>query len=116
MRGLLAPGGKLLVETQNVESRAAKVLGPRWQHYKHTEHIYHFDPRTIARVLDEAGFRQLENSPRLGGKYVSLGFITERAGRVHPFLSTLLAPLRIVANTALYVNLFDEMILVAEPK
>ena len=114
-RELLAPGGKLLIETQNVDSRAANVLGPKWQHYKHTEHIYHFNPSTLGEVLRRAGLRVLENTPKLGGKYVSLGFISERAGRLHPILSTLLSPLRLVSGWAVYVNLFDEMIVVTEP-
>jgi 2-polyprenyl-3-methyl-5-hydroxy-6-metoxy-1,4-benzoquinol methylase len=114
--GLLAPGGKLLIETQNVRSRAARWLGPSWQHYKHAEHIYHFHPQTLERLLRETGFAVLENSPRLGGKYVSLGFVAERAQRLHPWLSTLLSPLKLVAGRAVYVNLFDEMIVVAEPR
>ncbi len=114
-RTLLAPGGKLLVETQNVSSRAARMLGKAWQHYKHAEHIYHFNPRTIDDLLRRAGFRILENSPRLGGKYVSLGFVAERAARLHPALSFLLAPLKLVSRASVYVNLYDEMIVVAEP-
>jgi SAM-dependent methyltransferase len=114
-RKLLAPGGKLLIETQNVDSRAARLLGPRWQHYKHTEHIYHFNPDTLNEVLARAGLRAIENTPALGGKYVSLGFIAERAGRLHPVLSTLLGPLRLLGGMALYVNLYDEMIVVTEP-
>jgi SAM-dependent methyltransferase len=114
-RKLLAPGGKLLIETQDVDSRAARVLGKRWQHYKHAEHIYHFNARTLAEVLRRGGFRVLENTPWLGGKYVSLSFVAERAGRLHPLLSTLCAPLKALGGMALYVNLFDEMIVVAEP-
>lgn len=112
---LLAPGGKLLVETQNVDSLAARVLGRRWQHYKHAEHIYHFQKRTIADVLGRAGFRILENRPWLGGKYVSLGFVAERARRVSPVLAFLLKPLARMGTVPLYVNLLDEMIVVAEP-
>jgi len=115
VRRLLAPGGKFLVETQDVNSLAARALGKRWQHYKHAEHIYHFNERTLADVLGRAGFRVLENRPWLGGKYVSLGFIAERAGKLHPILSVALAPLRLLENASLYVNLFDEMIVVAEP-
>ncbi len=115
VRRLLAPRGKLLIETQNVQSRAARVLGPKWQHYKHAEHIYHFNPDTLAAALARAGFRVLENTPRLGGKYVSMGFLSERAARLHPALSFLLSPLRLMRDSALYVNLFDEMIAVAEP-
>ncbi len=114
-RDLLRPGGKLLIETQNVDSRAARVLGKRWQHYKHAEHIYHFNPRTLADVLGRAGFRVLENRPWLGGKYVSMGFVAERAGRLHPLLSTLLKPLELLRSRSVYVNLLDEMIVVAEP-
>jgi len=114
VRRLLAPGGKFLIETQDVASLAARVLGRRWQHYKHAEHIYHFHERTLADALGRAGFRVLENRPWLGGKYVSLGFIAERAGKLHPVFSALLSPLRLIGNAALYVNLFDEMIVVAE--
>jgi SAM-dependent methyltransferase len=112
---LLAPGGKLLIETQNVDSRAAKVLGRRWQHYKHAEHIYHFNARTLKRVLERGGFEIVENTPRLGGKYVSMGFIAERAGRLHPALSWMLSPLKLLSDSAVYVNLYDEMIVVARP-
>ena len=113
---ILRPGGKILIETQNVDSRAAKVLGKRWQHYKHAEHIYHFHPRTLDVAMDKAGFEILENKPWLGGKYVSMGFVAERAGRLHPVLSTLLSPLKLLSDSAVYVNLLDEMIVVAAPK
>ncbi len=115
VRTLLRPGGKLLIETQNVQSRAAKTLGPKWQHYKHAEHIYHFDPKTIADLMAKSGFRILENSPRLGGKYVSLGFVAERAARLHKVAAFLLSPLKLASRASVYVNLFDEMIVVAEP-
>lgn len=115
VRELLAPGGKLLIETQNVDSRAARVLGKRWQHYKHAEHIYHFNPKTLGEALRQGGFRILENTPSLGGKYVSPAFVAERVGRLHPVLSVLCSPLRLLGGLALYVNLFDEMIVVAEP-
>jgi 2-polyprenyl-3-methyl-5-hydroxy-6-metoxy-1,4-benzoquinol methylase len=116
VRTLLAPGGKILVETQNVASRAARVLGRKWQHYKHAEHIYHFEPKTIRSALEKAGFRVLENRPNKGGKYVSLGFVAERAGRLHPLLSPLFSPLKLVKGVAIYVNLYDEMVVVAEPR
>lgn len=116
VKTLLAPGGKLLIETQNVASKTAAKMGKTWHHYKHAEHIYHFDPVTIAKLMDDAGFRILENTPKLGGKYVSLEFIAERAGRVNPILSTLLSPLRLIGRASVYVNLNDEMIVMAEPK
>lgn len=114
-RGLLAPGGVVVLETQNVGSRFARLMGIRWQHYKFQEHLYHFDPATVAVLLRKAGLDLVEWSPRRGGKYVSLGFLVERAGRVHPWLTTLLKPLRALGRRALYVNVFDEMLCVARP-
>jgi SAM-dependent methyltransferase len=116
IRRLLKPDGRLLIETQNVKSLAARLLGRRWQHYKHAEHIYHFHPATLALALERAGFEVLENRAALGGKYVSPRFVAERAGRVHPLLSFVLAPLKAFPRAALYVNLLDEMIVVARPR
>ena len=111
---LLAPEGRLVIETQNVESPFSRLMGPRWQHYKHLEHLYHFGPATLDALLARTGFERLHRTARFGGKNVSLGFIRERATRVHPWLGTLLAPLRPVDRLHLYVNLFDEMIVVAK--
>jgi 2-polyprenyl-3-methyl-5-hydroxy-6-metoxy-1,4-benzoquinol methylase len=110
---LLRPGGTLLVETQNVESHFARLMGRRWQHYKQAEHLYHFSPSTVTRLLDAGGFRVDHLTARGAGKYVNLGFIVERAGKVQPALSTLLAPLARIQRVAPYVNLLDEMIVLA---
>lgn len=114
-RELLKPNGVLLLETQNVDSRFAKLLGRRWQHYKHQEHLYHFNPATVERLLTKAGLRMESWTPRYGGKYVSFAFISERAARLHPVLSVLLKPLNLFKNANLYVNLRDEMVVVARP-
>jgi SAM-dependent methyltransferase len=116
-RELLAPGGRLIIETQDIDSRFARTLGPRWHHFKHAEHIYHFNPSTIQRLLGEAGFELERLSHRYGGKYVSTSFIAERAGRLHPALSAALAPLaKRTSDTDLYLNFMDEMIVVAQAR
>jgi len=112
-RRLLAPGGIVVLETQNVASLFARVMGLRWTHYKFQEHLWHFDPRTVRTLLAKAGLELVTWSPRRGGKHVSLGFLVERAGRVHPLLSKLLAPLRLLGRRSLYLNVFDEMLVVA---
>jgi len=113
-RMLLKDQGVLIVETQNVESIFAKIMGANWQHYKHEEHLYHFSPETIRRLLSEAGFQVLKNTPRFGGKKVSINFIVERIGKIHPILTTLFSPLKIIGGFNLYLNFFDEMIVVAK--
>jgi len=110
---LLADDGVVVIETQNVASWFARALGRRWTHYKHEEHLYHFDPATVRRLLADVGLRVLENTPRRGGKYVSLDFVVERVGKVHPLLSVLASPLRLAGRVPVYVNLRDEMVLVA---
>lgn len=112
----LRDDGIFVLETQDVSSRFARMMGPKWQHYKHEEHLYHFEPATLGRLLDEAGFEVLENTPRHGGKYVSMNFIVERVGRIHPLLTTLASPLRLIGGAALYINLLDEMIVVARKR
>jgi SAM-dependent methyltransferase len=114
-RSLLRPTGVLVLETQNVRSLAARILGRRWQHFKQPEHLYHFDPDTVARLLREADLEVVENRPFFGGKFVPLGFAVERSGRLSPLLPRLLAPLG-RSRLAVYVNLLDEMIVVARPR
>ena len=112
-RPLLKDDGIVVVETQNVESTFAYLLGPRWQHYKYDEHLYHFSPVTLRRLLLQAGFFVVENTPRFGGKKVTIDFIVERVGKIHPVLTTLLSPLRLIGQWNLYLNFQDEMIAVA---
>jgi len=112
-RTLLRPGGVLVLETQNVESRFARLLGRRWQHYKHLEHLYHFSPSTLGILLRKAGFEPLEITTRNAGKHVSVAFVRERARRLHPAIHWLLAPLTPLDRLGLYVNPGDEMIAVA---
>jgi SAM-dependent methyltransferase len=114
-RELLKPDGLLVLETQNIDSAFARVLGPRWHHYKHREHIYHFTPATIRSLLRSAGFLVEKLTPRYGGKHVSFDFIAERAGRLHPGLSRALRPLARFESAALYLNFMDEMVVVARP-
>ncbi|MFN0207581.1 MAG: methyltransferase domain-containing protein [Planctomycetota bacterium] len=113
-RRLLKPDGILLIETQNVASRFAKTMGPKWHHYKHAEHIYHFNPDTIRKLAAAAGFEVLECKGALGGKYVSLEFVVERANRLHPIVSKLISPLKAAGRKSVYVNLYDEMIVIAK--
>ncbi len=115
-RSLLKPGGRLLIETQNVKSRFAKSLGARWQHYKHEEHLYHFDPDTARQLLEQSGFDLLSWTPRYGGKYVSLPFISERAARLNKIASFCLKPLSWWKSANVYLNFRDEMILIARPR
>ena len=112
-REALADDGLLVLETQNVASAFARLLGRKWQHYKHEEHLFHFDPRSLGRLLEGAGFRVEHLTGRRGGKYVSFDFLVERVGRLHPVLTTLASPLRLLGKRSAYLNFHDEMVVVA---
>jgi 2-polyprenyl-3-methyl-5-hydroxy-6-metoxy-1,4-benzoquinol methylase len=115
-RRLLKPDGILVIETQNVASFFARLLGRKWQHYKHAEHLYHFDPRTLQRLLSEAASRSSRTPRAWAASTSSMAFLVERVGRIHPWLSTLASPLRLLGSRALYVNLCDEMVVVARAR
>jgi 2-polyprenyl-3-methyl-5-hydroxy-6-metoxy-1,4-benzoquinol methylase len=113
-RSLLKADGYLIIETQNVDSRFARLLGRRWQHYKHLEHLYHFSASTLRLLLKKSGLDLVHQTSRFGGKHVSLGFIRERATRIHPAMETLLRPLSLLKEFHLYVNVYDELIVVTK--
>jgi SAM-dependent methyltransferase len=115
-RAMIRPGGHLLLETQNVDSRFANLLGQRWHHYKHQEHIYHFNPSTVRRLLDQAGFEVVKLTSAFGGKYVSFDFIAERAGRLNRLASLAVRPLTAFRGANVYLNFHDEMVVVARPR
>ena len=116
IKAMLKDGGHLILETQNVDSRFASLLGSRWHHYKHEEHIYHFNPRTIDELLRQTGFELVKRTSAYGGKYVSFGFIAERSFRLNRLASLALKPLALLKGANLYLNFHDEMVVVARPR
>lgn len=115
-RRVLRPDGLLVLETQNVDSLFARLLGRRWHHYKHDEHLSHFSPASLSRLLQETGLRVDAVTPRFAGKYVSAAFVAERSGRLHPTLARVLEPVgRLAGRRGVYVNVMDEILVLARP-
>jgi SAM-dependent methyltransferase len=54
---LLVPGGKLVVATPNIASFAYRLFGRSWFGLDLPRHLTHFTPRTLATMLQTAGFR-----------------------------------------------------------
>lgn len=110
---LLKNDGILVLETQNVESVFARLMGRRWHHYKFEEHLWHFSPTTLSALLGLESFAVTEMSARRAGKFVTMNFVIERSARIHSALPRLLQPLRCFGALSLYVNPMDELIAVA---
>lgn len=113
VRDLLAPGGRVVIETQDVASPVARLAGRRWHHFKHREHLVHFSPQTLEGSLERAGLRLLDLRRRGAGKFVRGEFLVERSARLHRRAPGLLRPL-LGGQWSIYVNPGDEMIAVAE--
>ena len=55
----VAPGGVVLIVTHNVDSLMAKVLGRRWPPFT-LQHPHLFSPATMEKMLQNAGFCEVE--------------------------------------------------------
>ena len=56
-RGLLAPGGRLVVQTPNLDCWQYRVFGDRWSGLDVPRHLYNFRRRDLLRMLEACGFR-----------------------------------------------------------
>jgi SAM-dependent methyltransferase len=54
---LLAPRGRLLVATPNIESLPFRWFGKSWYGLDLPRHLTHFSPETLRRMLERVGFR-----------------------------------------------------------
>jgi SAM-dependent methyltransferase len=56
-RRLIVPGGKLVIETPNIDSLAYRLFGEHWHGLDLPRHLTHFTPWTLNLLLEQAGFR-----------------------------------------------------------
>jgi cyclopropane fatty-acyl-phospholipid synthase-like methyltransferase len=59
LRSLLSPGGLMLISTINIRCLRARLERHRWVQYRNPTHFYYFDPDSLRRVIERAGFRDL---------------------------------------------------------
>jgi 2-polyprenyl-3-methyl-5-hydroxy-6-metoxy-1,4-benzoquinol methylase len=53
----LRPGGLFVVSTPNFDSISVAMCGSKWQYIGGDNHIHLFTPKTLGRLLEDAGFR-----------------------------------------------------------
>jgi hypothetical protein len=58
-------------------------MGPRWP-WLMEMHLYYFSRRTLCAMLEKCGFRVLSDQPQ--GRYLRLGYLTNRVGALVPFV------------------------------
>jgi 2-polyprenyl-3-methyl-5-hydroxy-6-metoxy-1,4-benzoquinol methylase len=57
---MLRPGGLLRLATTNFASLSRWINGPEWVYLNGADHIFLFEPRTITRLLEDVGFREIK--------------------------------------------------------
>jgi len=72
---LLKPGGMLVAHTMDLDSLFARLMGRRWP-WLMEMHLYYFTRRTLAMLMEKAGFDVLGVKPQ--GRYLRLGYLATR--------------------------------------
>ncbi len=72
----LTEEGLLVLVTPNVESWLARISGPRWVSFKIPEHVAYYSPRTMRRLLDDAGLEVVVTDPAY--QFYRLPFLMSR--------------------------------------
>ena len=83
VRRVLRPGGFLGLSMPNFASLAAQLGGPHWRHLRPEQHLFHFAPATLRRLLAECGFEIVEmesryDSPAVREVYAALADAAQR--------------------------------------
>ena len=60
---LLKPGGFLWLETPNIASTGHEIFGEYWRGLEPPRHLLLFNPKSLRRILCDAGFNEIETLP-----------------------------------------------------
>lgn len=52
VKGLMRPGGLLVIEVPNINSWYARFFKGQWFHYDAPRHLYHFSPQTLRSLIE----------------------------------------------------------------
>ena len=81
---VLKPGGWIVIQTINVESWPARLLGPHWP-WLMEMHLYYFSPGTLVRLLEQVGFTPVRKAHL--GRYLRLSYLASRLEFLSPRLA-----------------------------
>jgi 2-polyprenyl-3-methyl-5-hydroxy-6-metoxy-1,4-benzoquinol methylase len=80
---ILKPGGWVIIQTMNVESWPARLLGRHWP-WLMEMHLTYFSPHTLGCLLEQVGLTPAKTI-RLG-RYLRLGYLASRLEFISPRL------------------------------
>jgi SAM-dependent methyltransferase len=116
IRHILKPGGVLALTTGDVGSLAARIQGRGWRLYYPPHHLHYFSRRTLRSLLARQGLEMV--TLQAVGFYRSFEMMLNRLlfDRKPVWLQRLYRAarrLRLAGRRAVYLNLFDIMLVIA---
>ncbi len=85
IRRILKPGGLLAIETPNVDGRAFRRQGARWEYLLAPQHLCYFGAESLRQALERTGF-DLASQRREGGTGIALQLSRAGLGGVRLWL------------------------------
>ncbi len=115
-RHLLKSGGLLVINTGNTNSFLAKIEGPKWHFFIPPQHLYFYSDSNLKQLLKLHGFKIL--GIYTTGKHISLRYLWHLMRTInHSRLADLCYRLlhhTFIGKLSLYLNLYDNMTIVAK--
>ncbi|MCS7187809.1 MAG: class I SAM-dependent methyltransferase [Armatimonadetes bacterium] len=60
VRRVLKEGGWVVLEVPNANSLGRKIFAEKWDTWELPRHLHHFTPKTLRKVLEQAGFKDIK--------------------------------------------------------
>lgn len=115
-RHLLRSGGLLVINTGNTNSFLAKIEGLKWHFFIPPQHLYFYSDSNLKRLLKLHGFKIL--GIYTTGKHISLRYLWHLMRTInHSRLADLCYRLfhrTFIGKFSLYLNLYDNMTIIAQ--
>lgn len=88
-RRLLAPDGKLVIETPNMAGWLPRLMGARHPYVRPPEHLTYFTPPTLRLLLERCGLK-VEQLHERARKVLTLDYVLALLAQTNPLLTTVL--------------------------
>ncbi|MBO9671548.1 MAG: methyltransferase domain-containing protein [Sphingobium sp.] len=116
---LLAPGGRVVMVTPNIQAQCHAVFGEHWRGLEVPRHIYLFSAQALHKFAANAGFRNIQVFSPLNGNQIDFMAdasieIAEKAGATPPQVDRRTLKLRNAATALLGGTIGEWVVLVAE--
>ena len=116
IRKILKDNGIIVIQTGDVDSFWARLVGKNWHFFAPPQHLYFFSKKTLNSLLTQSGYKIIRTVKE--GKYLSISYLLFMTRYMNiPKIGDFLRQL--ISNTplnkiSLKINLFDNMIIYAK--